>query len=83
MLFFHVTTPCLQKEIKKTINFKKEKINSLIHVSEMIEPPYECITKRFQLEIADCKYVTNRKILKNIILLQVQCIIYKKFFLKV
>ena len=47
ILFFHVTCPLIStKEIKKTIGFiKRKKINSLIHVSEVMEHPYECIDK--------------------------------------
>ncbi len=47
ILFFHVTCPLISvSEIKKTIKFiKKSKINSLIHVSEVMEHPYECIDK--------------------------------------
>ena len=45
ILFFHVTCPLISiKEIKKTINFiKKNKFESLIHVTEAMEHPYECI----------------------------------------
>ena len=47
VLFFHVTCPLISiKEIKKTINFiKRKKVNSLVHVSEVMEHPYECIDK--------------------------------------
>ena len=68
VLFFHVTTPLISiKEIKKTIDFiKRKKINSLIHVSEMIEPPYECITKKgFGWKLLTSKYVTNRQNFKK------------------
>ncbi len=46
ILLLQVTSPLLlQNEIINTINFiKNKKINSLFHVSEMIEHPYECIT---------------------------------------
>ena len=45
ILLLQVTSPLLHKnEISKTISFiKQKKINSLFHVSEMIEHPYECI----------------------------------------
>ena len=45
ILLCQATSPLLLKsEIDKTIGFiKKNKINSLFHVSEMIEHPYECI----------------------------------------
>ena len=47
ILLFQVTNPLISiNEIKKSINFiNKKKLNSLFHVSEMIEPPYECINK--------------------------------------
>ena len=45
ILLLQATSPLLRKnEIEKTLSFiKKKKINSLFHVSEMVEHPYECI----------------------------------------
>lgn len=47
ILFFQVTSPLISiKEIKKTILFiKRKKLISLMHVTEMLEPPNECINK--------------------------------------
>ena len=47
ILFFQVTSPLISiYEIKKTIQFiKRKKLTSLMHVSEMLEPPNECINK--------------------------------------
>ena len=68
ILFFQVTAPLISiREIKKTIKFiKDKKMNSLIHVSEMIEPPYECITKKgYGWKLLTNKYVTNRQNFKK------------------
>ena len=47
LLLFQVTNPLISiREIKKSLNFiNKKKKNSLFHVSEMVEAPYECINK--------------------------------------
>ena len=86
VLFFHVTTPLVSiKEIKKTINFiKLRKIDSLIHVSEMIEPPYECITKKgLNWKLLTSKYVTNRQNFKKIYFITGSMYYFtRNFFLK-
>ena len=85
ILFFHVTTPMVSiKEIKKSINFiKKKKRNSLIHVSEMIEPPYECINKKgTNWKLLTGKYVTNRQNFKKFYFITGSMYYFtKKFFL--
>ena len=45
ILLLQATSPLLlKKEIDKTIQYiKKKKVNSLFHVTEMVEHPYECI----------------------------------------
>jgi len=68
LLFFHVTTPLISiQEIKNSIKFiKKNKLASLIHVSEMLEPPYECINKigkNWKFLVGN--YVTNRQNFKD------------------
>ena len=86
LLFFHVTTPLISiKEIKKSINFiKKKKITSLIHVSEMIEAPYECINRKgLNWKLLTKKYVTNRQNFKKFYFITGSMYYFtKKFFLK-
>ncbi len=86
ILLFQVTTPLISlKEIKKTIKFiKNKKIKSLIHVSEMIEPPYECITKKgFGWSILTKKFVINRQNYKKYYFITGSMYYFtKKFFLK-
>jgi len=86
ILFFHVTTPLISiKEIKKSILFiKKKKLTSLIHVSEMLEPPTECINKigkNWNFLVGN--YVTNRQNFKKYYFITGSMYYFtKKFFLK-
>ena len=86
ILFFHVTTPLISvQEIKKSISFiKKNKLQSLIHVSEMLEPPYECINKTGKnWKFLVGNYVTNRQNFKNFYFITGSMYYFTlKFFLK-
>lgn len=70
ILYFQTTSPLISlKEINQSLNFiEKKKINSLIHVSEMIQSPYECINKLGK----DWKLLTRKSIVNRQN--------YKKFF---
>ncbi len=59
IILLQATSPLLEKnEIHKTINFiKKNKMESLFHVSEMIEHPFECIKGLNK----NWKYLLNNK----------------------
>lgn len=85
ILFFHVTTPMISiKEIRDSIKFiEKKKLKSLIHVSEMIEPPYECINKKGKnWKLLTGKYVTNRQNFKKFYFITGSMYYFtKKFFL--
>ena len=68
ILLFQVTNPLISvSEIIKSINFiNKKKLNSLFHVSEMIEPPYECINKVGKnWKLLSRKLLTNRQNFKK------------------
>jgi len=86
ILFFHVTTPLVSiEEIKKSINFiKKNKLKSLIHVSKMMESPYECINKTGKnWKFLVGNYVTNRQNFKDFYFITGSMYYFtRKFFLK-
>tara|TARA_B100001250_G_C19808698_1_gene794714 strand:- start:2652 stop:3335 length:684 start_codon:yes stop_codon:yes gene_type:complete len=86
VLFFQVTNPLISlNEINKSVSFiKKKKIESLIHVSEMLEPPYECVNKLGKnWKLLSKKQITNRQNFKKFFFITGSMYFFtKKFFLK-
>ena len=86
ILFFQVTSPLISiEEIKKTILcINKKKLTSLMHVSEMLEPPNECINKvgkNWKFLVGN--HVTNRQNFKKFYFITGSMYYFtKKFFLK-
>ena len=85
ILFFQVTSPLISiEEINKTILcIKRKKLTSLMHVSEMLEPPNECINKvgkNWKFLVGN--HVTNRQNFKKFYFITGSMYYFtKKFFL--
>lgn len=86
-IMIQVTSPILSvNEIKKTINYiEKKKINSLMHVCEVLESPYEMIEKKnkFKWNFLIKKRTLNRQNYKrNFYFITGSLYFFKKSFFK-